>query len=130
MPDITTTTDDIFAYFGRSIIQEYVSSSPGGKREEAFMPLPPPAVTDEPVGILGAGVGGLYTALILQSLNISYEIIEASHRTGGRLFTHKFPDGGLYDYFVSFSTIIIIIVLNFTLVAGSRSNALPSSSPR
>ena len=100
MPDITISPDDIFTHFGRSIIQEYVSNSPGEKRFGA--PLPPRAVTGEPVGILGAGVGGLYTALILQSLNISYEIIEASHRTGGRLFTYKFPDGGYYDYFVSF----------------------------
>jgi monoamine oxidase len=46
--------------------------------------LPPRAVTDEPVGILGAGVGGLYTALMLQSLNVSYEIIEASNRTRGQ----------------------------------------------
>ena len=102
MPDITTFPDDIFAHFGRSIIQEYVSSFPAEKRE-TFLPLPPRAVTDKPVGILGAGVGGLYTALILQSLNVSYEIIEASNRTGGRLFTHKFPDGGFYDYFVSFN---------------------------
>ena len=103
MPDsITTSPDDILAYFGRSIIHEYISRSPGEKRT-AFLPLPPRAVTDEPVGILGAGVGGLYTALILQSLNVSFEIIEASNRTGGRLFTYKFPDGGFYDYFVSFN---------------------------
>lgn len=36
---------------------------------------------DFKVGILGAGVGGLYAALILDSLNIKYEIIEASQRT-------------------------------------------------
>jgi protoporphyrinogen oxidase len=52
------------------------------------------------VGILGAGVGGLYTALILDSLDIKYEILEASNRTGGRLFTHKFENGNAYDYFV------------------------------
>lgn len=103
MPDITSP-DDIFAHFGRSIIQEYVSSSPVEK-QEAFrvLPLPPRAVSDEPVGIMGAGVGGLYTALILQSLNVSYEIIEASNRTGGRMLTHKFSDGGFYDYFVRFN---------------------------
>jgi NAD(P)-binding Rossmann-like domain len=99
MPDITSP-NDIFALFGRSIIQEYVSPM---KKQGAFLPLPPRAVSDEPVGILGAGVGGLYTALILQSLNVSYEIIEASNRTGGRMFTHKFSDGGLYDYFVCFN---------------------------
>lgn len=102
MPDITTSPDDIFAHYGRSIIQEYASASPMENREAAFLPLPPRAVTDDPVGILGAGIGGLYTALILQSLNVSYEIIEASNRTGGRMFTHKFSGGGFYDYFVSF----------------------------
>ena len=96
------SANDVFAHYGRSIIRNFVS--PGEKRD-VFPPLPPRALTHnvEPVGILGAGVGGLYTALILQSLNVSYEIIEASDRTGGRLFTHKFPDGGFYDYFVSFS---------------------------
>ena len=99
MADITTSPDDIFAYIGRSIIQEYVSPL---EKQGAFLPLPPRALSDEPVGILGAGVGGLYTALMLQSLNVSYEIIEAANRTGGRMFTHKFSDGGIYDYFVSF----------------------------
>lgn len=98
MAGITTSPDDIFAHYGRSIIQEFASPL---QKQEAFLPLPPRAVTDEPVGILGAGIGGLYTALMLQSLNVSYEIIEASNRTGGRMFTHKFSDGGLYDYFVS-----------------------------
>jgi len=55
------------------------------------------------VGILGAGVGGLYTALILDSLDIEYEILEASDRTGGRLFTYKFPNGKKYDYYVCHS---------------------------
>jgi len=55
------------------------------------------------VGILGAGVGGLYTALILDSLDIKYEILEASNRTGGRLFTHKFKNGNDYDYYVCHS---------------------------
>ncbi|KAG6380589.1 hypothetical protein JVT61DRAFT_4953 [Boletus reticuloceps] len=51
------------------------------------------------VGILGAGAGGLYTALILDSLGIDYEILEASDRTGGRLSTYKFLNGGKYDYY-------------------------------
>ena len=85
------------------MISDFTSTSRVEKRD--FLPLPPRALTDhvEPVGILGAGVGGLYTALILQSLNVSCEIIEAADRTGGRLFTHKFADGGFYDYFVSFN---------------------------
>ncbi|KAH0837761.1 hypothetical protein J3R83DRAFT_5939 [Lanmaoa asiatica] len=51
------------------------------------------------VGILGAGVGGLYAALILDSLDIECEVLEASGRTGGRLSTYKFPNGGKYDYY-------------------------------
>ncbi|KAF4575442.1 hypothetical protein EYR40_004818 [Pleurotus pulmonarius] len=56
------------------------------------------------VGILGAGIGGLYAALILNSLNIKYEIIEATGRSGGRLYTHKFKKqdgspGDEYDYY-------------------------------
>ena len=54
------------------------------------------------IGIVGAGISGLYAALLLQSLEvegISYEILEASNRTGGRILTHHFgPDP--YDYFV------------------------------
>lgn len=97
-PEITSSAHAILDYYGRFLIRNY--ASPMEKRE-ASLPLPPRAWSDEPVAILGAGVGGLYTALILQSLNVSYEIIEASNRTGGRLFTHKFFDGGFYDYFVS-----------------------------
>lgn len=58
----------------------------------------------ERVGILGAGIGGLYSALILQSLDIPFEIIEASNRVGGRLYTHKFENGRKYDYFVRFES--------------------------
>jgi hypothetical protein len=53
-----------------------------------------------PVGILGAGPGGLYAAMILQSLGIKYQILEASGRTGGRLYTHHFSNQP-FDYYVS-----------------------------
>lgn len=58
------------------------------------------------IGILGAGVAGLYTALMIDSLGpdsgITYQILEANERIGGRLYTHIFkgdkttPD----DYYV------------------------------
>ena len=99
MHNIGSSPDDIFAHLGRLYIQKYTSPL---EQREALLPLPPRAETNQPVGILGAGVGGLYTALILQSLNVSYEIIEASNRTGGRLFTYKFSSGNFYDYYVSF----------------------------
>ncbi|TFK36513.1 hypothetical protein BDQ12DRAFT_609672 [Crucibulum laeve] len=52
-----------------------------------------------PVGIIGAGIGGLYTALMLDFLGISYEVLEAKSHSGGRLFTHHFKNGKFYDYY-------------------------------
>lgn len=64
----------------------------------------PPAAKDSPpkehhVGIIGAGMAGLYTAMILKSLGIEYEILEASNRIGGRVYTHRFSNdpGDYYD---------------------------------
>ncbi|KAM3064639.1 hypothetical protein ACMFMG_007580 [Clarireedia jacksonii] len=47
------------------------------------------------VCIIGAGMAGLYIAYILKKLNItdvSFEILEASDRVGGRAFTHHFTN--------------------------------------
>lgn len=69
------------------------------------------------VGIVGGGVAGLFTALLLDWLNdqlgeksgekeyldIDYEILEAAgeDRLGGRLYTYRFSDlqGGVHDYY-------------------------------
>ncbi|RWS09881.1 hypothetical protein B4U80_14721, partial [Leptotrombidium deliense] len=40
-------------------------------------------INDIKVGIVGAGISGLYAALLLQELDIDYEILEASDRIGG-----------------------------------------------
>lgn len=63
------------------------------------------------VGILGAGAAGLYSALLLQSLDIDFEILEADGRVGGRIYTHYFDpeawkkstprDAAYYNYYVS-----------------------------
>lgn len=76
------------------------------------------------VGILGAGIGGLYAALILDSLKIKYEIIEATGRSGGRLYTHKFKKqdgspGDEYDYYVrvhlfAYLNVVIDVSLGLT----------------
>ena len=43
------------------------------------------------VGIVGAGISGLYAALLLDSFNISFELHEAnSEHLGGRAFTYHF----------------------------------------
>lgn len=101
---------DPLGFYGKRIIEEHHATLL--KHLPPFKPDPglpnPFDISDEllrflprlKVGILGAGVGGLYTALILDSLSIEYEIIEASDRTGGRVSTYKFPNGGKYDYYV------------------------------
>lgn len=56
------------------------------------------------IGILGAGVAGLYTALMIDSLGpdsgITYQILEADERIGGRLYTHTFEGHTPNDYYV------------------------------
>ncbi|KAK1535929.1 flavin containing amine oxidoreductase [Colletotrichum paranaense] len=64
------------------------------------------------VGIIGAGVAGLFTALAIDWINdtiakekgsdhlhITYEILEASKEVGGRLYTHHFNKDVLHDYY-------------------------------
>ena len=81
------------------------------------LPFPEPPhplrrISDEPItiAIVGAGVAGLFTAMLLEKaiknngLNIRYEILEAEradggHPLGGRLWTHHFSDSR-NDYYV------------------------------
>jgi len=70
-------------------------------------------VTAFQVGIIGAGVAGLFTAMLFDylnvkypGLNVDYTIFEAEEkRLGGRLYTYKFPkksdqpDIGPHDYY-------------------------------
>ncbi|KAI9719379.1 MAG: hypothetical protein M1812_003450 [Candelaria pacifica] len=70
-----------------------------------------PTVTNKTtkVGIIGAGGAGLYSAILLESLGIDYEILEATNRTGGRIWTYYFNetawnssspgDPAYYDYY-------------------------------
>lgn len=75
------------------------SDSDGAVQAELFDAQPKKAFK---VGIIGAGVAGLYAAMILQSFGIEYEILEAQpDHIGGRLLTHHFSDGP-NDYYVSY----------------------------
>ncbi|KAK4169897.1 L-amino-acid oxidase [Cladorrhinum sp. PSN259] len=59
-------------------------------------PVPP-----RKVAIVGAGVSGLYIAMILEDLQIpdlQVEILEANDRIGGRVWTHHFSDKE-HDYY-------------------------------
>lgn len=82
-----------------AFLQRYV-------RPDGTYPTPPPPHVSPPgfealpVGIIGAGVSGLYIAMMLDSLGIKYEIMEGSERVGGRLYTHYFPKNqGKYQYY-------------------------------
>ena len=53
------------------------------------------------VCIVGAGIAGLYIAMILDDLkipNLEYDILEASDRVGGRIHTHRFSEEE-HDYY-------------------------------
>jgi hypothetical protein len=49
--------------------------------------------------IVGAGIAGLFTAVLLRKKAPRSEIviIEASERVGGRIFTKKYPDGSSFE---------------------------------
>ncbi|KAH6714834.1 L-amino acid oxidase [Leptodontidium sp. MPI-SDFR-AT-0119] len=54
--------------------------------------IPTPPDVPLKVGIIGAGAAGLYSAVLLDSLGIDYDILEASGRVGGRIYTYRFND--------------------------------------
>ena len=70
--------------------------------EKAALPTPPPWYK---VAIIGGGVAGLRTAMLLQRVGIPYKILEASDRPGGRLYTYEFASKspgnpqGKHDYY-------------------------------
>lgn len=83
---------DPYAARSRHIINEYHSSH--GLLRSGLTPLPElkdlldrkslsESLSKDPVCIIGAGTAGLYTALILDSLQIPYKIFETSNRVGG-----------------------------------------------
>ncbi|KAF7349914.1 Amine oxidase [Mycena venus] len=90
--------------YARNIILEHQTRL--AKSKAGLPPLLPPRENNsEPIriGILGAGISGLYAALLIDYLGpesgITYDILEANpDRTGGRLYTHRFSDSP-NDYF-------------------------------
>ncbi|MBX9621944.1 MAG: FAD-dependent oxidoreductase [Alphaproteobacteria bacterium] len=55
-----------------------------------------PYKESEPIKIIGAGIAGLTTAYELNQLAYPVEVIEASSRVGGRIWTHTFNSTGQY----------------------------------
>lgn len=91
--------------------EAYLREILAGSKYPEFPTSKTPANVTFKVGIIGAGAGGLYTALLLDSLGIDYDLLEGSNRVGGRIFTHRFnktawlqstpSDADYYDYYVS-----------------------------
>jgi monoamine oxidase len=76
----------------KDIVQEYDQVSSMNKDDSSVK---------HRVCIVGAGVTGLFIAMILDSLEIpglEYDILEASDRTGGRIYSHHFSDA-THDYY-------------------------------
>ncbi|KAG8678598.1 hypothetical protein FRC09_019711, partial [Ceratobasidium sp. 395] len=103
---------DTYAHHGRNLIEKYheklkktlgvtIPMSAARLRASAAPTVSKADGDVGTIGILGAGSGGLYTALILEDLGIPYRIIEAQDHVGGRLFTYKFQNqlGAPYNYF-------------------------------
>ncbi|KAK5996863.1 Putative bifunctional amine oxidase [Cladobotryum mycophilum] len=68
--------------------------APGGRLGDEELP-------PRKVCIIGAGVAGLYIAMILDDLkipNLTYDILESNTRVGGRLYTHYFSEEK-HDYY-------------------------------
>lgn len=101
-----TSVPNVYAYRGRRLLKAYHAqhtSIPHKNLSEVAPILRNPKPTDDlPVCIIGAGTAALYTAMIFESLGISYQIVDADtpDRVGGRLFTYHFPNAGPYDYYV------------------------------
>lgn len=96
---------DVYSLYGRYIIEKHMLDKLD-THHPILVPTPDTAFSpksvkpeNQIVGILGGGVGGLYAAMMLESVGVPYEILEARDRVGGRLFTYKFKDGAFYDYF-------------------------------
>ncbi|KAG8897661.1 hypothetical protein FRC01_011235 [Tulasnella sp. 417] len=101
---------DAYGNHGKHLIEEHLATK---LDPSTWSPVPPSiptsfiqSKTENPdipkkVVILGAGVGGLYAGMILHSLGIPFEIFEASDRTGGRVFTHRFSKDKPHDYYLN-----------------------------
>ena len=111
----TTITDELLnaqfkagSIYGRDSIADSQSSSHAIYSDLINPPSSPAASSTESkkerrplkVCIVGAGITGLYIALLLDSLNdpdLSYDILEASSQAGGRVRTHLFSEQ-THDY--------------------------------
>jgi hypothetical protein len=83
--------------------RDYTQEEDEKELKGSIRAIPPlPVWPNLKICIVGAGVSGLYTAMILDSLeipNLTYEILESSERVGGRLYTHHFDEEQEHQYY-------------------------------
>ena len=115
MPSSQTPVPQAFSQLGLS------SSVSQGQQPSLQVDIPRQAPK---VGIIGAGIGGLYAAYLLQKLGIDYEILEAGSRLGGRLYTHRMGDRP-NDYYVTVSYIFGVPCIVLIILSGRRGHAFP-----
>jgi len=108
-PPPQDTSSQALVQTGKDAIEQIINiytdpTQPGPTIDPGLIipPSPRPYVPQLPVRTIGAGVLGLYIAMMLDSLCIKYKLIEGSGHTGGRLSTDNFPkNAGKYQYYVS-----------------------------
>ncbi|KAJ5102316.1 hypothetical protein NUU61_004538 [Penicillium alfredii] len=73
--------------------------------------------------IIGAGISGLYLAMLLEELGlpeVTYEILESSDRVGGRVFTHRFGPGASDYYDIGAMRFPKSCCVNRTIIEGAE----------
>ena len=71
-----------------------------GDQDLKIVPIMLPIFSEnKKVTIIGAGIGGLYTGLVLQSLRLPFDIFDMDKEVGGRLKTYYFSEKE-NDYYV------------------------------
>jgi hypothetical protein len=105
-------TANVFWKYSQHIIQEYqnqlkinlpIPPSEGDGENEVNQPV-------KRVAVIGGGVSGLRVAMKLGA-KYKVDLFEASDHVGGRLYTHKFENGGEWDYFVSVQNPLSVLIL-------------------
>ena len=79
--------------FARKLLQHHISTHPPSIKSALPLSVQQKSVAaaELSVGIVGAGMAGLYAALLLDDLGINCQILEANpHRIGGRVYTYRF----------------------------------------
>ncbi|THU91388.1 FAD/NAD(P)-binding domain-containing protein [Dendrothele bispora CBS 962.96] len=91
----------VFAAFKARLDSLQLAAASGRRGQEPKDKVPIPD-SGKGVGIVGGGVSGLYAAMMLQSVGIGSEILEATDDVGGRLYTYHFDKSrkpGGHEYF-------------------------------